>query len=289
MANDSTKTSDVPRGLAPNSTGRVPGPLGGRTLGGRLPGTLARGPAPKKPVAAWKFTPTAPIVFLEASLSPKEQAIIFAALQALTDDQLRLNGLEVYSDGSGKVASKLTTGQTLLRGLQSPLPKVIITLNAAMTASPFTHWDGHYVDINVDLYLQNGDIGSFNFFTLTGATVPVPGGGIDADSVVKPPGYIVLAHELTHAYYLLRFRHLQGSKDYLFGDPAGNKFKENAYVDEMAIIGIEGTELITENRMRLEHGIGIRVSHATTDLSFTSQGVTPVSAQPSWWPNYPHP
>jgi hypothetical protein len=261
--------------------------LGGRPLGGRLPGTLARGPAPKKPVAAWKFTPTSPIAFLDSSFSPKEQAKLLANLQLLTDDQLKLNGLEVYSDGSGTVASKLKTGQTLLRGLQSPLHKVIITPNAAGSISSSTKWDSRSVDINVDLMFASGDVASFNFLTLTGATVPVAGAGIDADSVVKPPGYIVLAHELIHAYRLLRFLQLSGSKDHPFGDPQGNKFTEKVFTEELTVVGLDGTEPITENHIRVEQGIGVRVSYATTDQPFTSQGVTPVSAQPSWWPNYP--
>ena len=283
MADEPTKL----RGLAPHSTSRVPGPLGGRLPGGRLPGTLARNPAPQLPSAAIKFTPTRPIAFLDSSFTPKEQAKVLASLQLLTDDQIKLNGLDVYSDGSGKVASKFKTGQTLLRGLQYPTGKVTITPNAT-TTFPVTRPVGN--DVFVDIPFSSGNLSPFHFFTLTGATVPVQGASVNAQAVEKSPGYVSLAHELVHAYRILRKITISQSnfRDHLFGDPQGNQFTERVFLEELTVVGIDGTEPITENNVRLEQGLGARMAYASPTMSLALQSVKPVSAQPSWWPDYPN-
>jgi len=251
-------------------------------LGGRLPGTLARNPAPQRPAAAVQFTPTRPIAFLDSSFTALEQGKVLAALQVLTDDQLKLNGQDLYSDGSGKAASSVKTGQMLLRGLQYPTGKVTITPQAN-SLIPDARPVGN--SAFVEVAFASGDIASFHFFTSTGANVPGPGG----NAVEKAPGYIILAHELVHAYRILRNLHLGGSRDHVFADPAGNQFTEKVFLEELIVVGIDGTEPVTENRIRLEHGLGTREAYASPTVALDKQGVKPVSTQPSWWPDYPTP
>ena len=53
------------------------------------------------------------------------------------------------------------------------------------------------------------------------------------------------------------------------------------------VVGIDGSEPITENSIRREQGVGARMAYASPSLPLDTQGVRPVSAAPPWWPNYP--
>jgi hypothetical protein len=219
-----------------------------------------------------------------------EQGKILAALQVLTDDRLKLTGLEVYSDGSGKVASKLKTGQTLLRGLQYPTGNVGITEQTG-SVLPDTHYVGN--NASVRLPFSSGDISTFYFFTLVGRPVPPPIRNVNAEDIEEAPGYIVLAHELVHAYRILRGinipRDPAHSKQVQFGDLQGNQFTVFESLEELTMIGMEGTDPITENNIRIEHWLGVRMAPVSLYGNLVLQGVKPVSAPPSWWPYYPIP
>jgi Effector protein len=252
-----------PSGLAPYSSGRVPGPLGAG--------------------ASVHLAPARPIVSLDSSWSPGEQAKILAALQELTGDLLTQTGLEIFSDGSSKVANR-KTGETLLRGLQHPTRKVIIR-PATGSMIPDTASSPGSSDVFVELTFVGKDLATFDFFTITGANALGPGG----NAIEKSPGFIPLAHELVHAFRMLRSVRLPGARNHEFFDPWGNKFTESVFLEELTVVGIDGSEPVTENRIRAEHRLGSREAYASPTFPLDMQGVKPASAPPPWWPNCPTP
>ncbi|MBV8274369.1 MAG: hypothetical protein JO170_03785 [Verrucomicrobia bacterium] len=227
-----------------------------------------------------------PIVFLGIDWTTTERTKILAALQQLTSDALVLSGGgdQIFVDPSRSVAPNRNTGQTLLRGLQHPTRKVFI-VPATGSFIPDTRPSGN--DVLVELAFASGDLATFHFFTITGANVPGPGG----NAVEKAPGFIVLAHELVHAFRMLRHVFVAGSRDNEFFDPSGKKFVERVFREELTVDGIDGSERITENSIRLEQGIGIKIAHASPSFRLDKQGVRPVpeSAAPPWWPDFPVP
>ena len=285
MANES-KPTDHPSGLAPYATGRLPGPLGGRLplrVAQRTQGSLGRmRPGPAQPVGVVKFDPTKPIATVDASFTATEKAQVLAALQLMTDDLLKLTGTDLFADGSGKPASSLKVGQLLLRSLQYPTGKVTIAPQAG-SLIPDTKPNG--TSSTVEIAFASGNLATFHFFVITGANTPGPGG----NAIEKSPGYVCLAHELVHAYRILRGLRASGAKDRQFADAAGNQFTEHVSVEELTVVGIEGSEPVSENKIRAEHGLGSRSAYASPTLALDKQGVKPVSAQPSWWPDCPTP
>jgi Effector protein len=251
-----------PLGVNPTSSARPPGPLG---TGGPI--TLA---------------PTRPVLFMDSSFTATEQSQILAALQGMTDDKLTQNGTSIFADGLGKATTNHKTGQTLIRGLQHPTRKVILVPQTSSFV-PDTKQSGN--DILVELAFASGNLATFHFFVITGTNASGPGG----NAIEKSPGYIALAHEMVHAFRMLRNGVVSGSKDNDFSDPSGNKFTEKVRLEELRVVGIDGAEPISENRIRAEQGLGSRIAYASPTLGLDKQGVKPVSAQPSWWPDCPTP
>jgi hypothetical protein len=251
----------------------------GRKLGvTKITATVVQGSATSLSLAV---VPARPIVFLDASWNPAERMKILVALQQLTGDALFMRGVEIFADTSRSVASNRHTGQTLLRGLQHPTQKVIIA--PEQTGNPSPHTDRVGNDVVVQILFAGGDLATFHFFTITGANVPGPGG----NRVEKAPGFVPLAHELVHAFRMLRNLFVGGARDHEFFDPSANKFVEKVFREELTVDGIDGGQQITENRIRAEQGLGSREAHASPTFSLDGQGVKPVSAAPPWWPNYP--
>jgi hypothetical protein len=248
-----------------------------------MPGVLGRSrPAPRAPIAAVRFNPANPIASLDSSFTTTEQGKVLAALQVLTDDKLRLNGTDLFSDGTGKATTSLKAGQMLLRGLQYPTGKVSIV---PQTGSFVPDAKPAGTGAIVEVAFASGDLATFHFFIITGANTPGPGG----NSVEKSPGYVILAHELIHAYRILRGLRVSGARDHQFWDPAGDQFAERVFLEELVVVGIDGTEPITENHIRAEHGLGTRAAYASPTVALDKQGVKPVSTPPSWWPDFPTP
>jgi hypothetical protein len=229
-----------------------------------------------------QFVPSRPVVFLDSSWAATERAKILAALQELTGDHLTQTGLEIFSDGLNRVAVNRKAGDQLTRGLQHPTNKVIIVPQQS-SLIPETKQSGK--DVQVELAFASGDLATFHFFTITGANVPGPGG----NAIEKSPGFIPLAHELVHAFRMLRNAVVSGSRNHEFFDPSGNKFSELVRLEELRVVGIDGSEPVTENRIRAEHGLGSREAYASPTLPLDIQGVKPVSAPPPWWPDCPTP
>jgi peptidoglycan hydrolase-like protein with peptidoglycan-binding domain len=254
----------------------------------RVPSILKPPPAPK-PGSAASVTLQAglPIVFLGVGWLNAERAKILAALQQLTNDALVLSppGDRIFVDGSRSVASNRNTGQTLLRGLQHPTQKVIIVPQTGSLIPDTTRSKTRGNEILVELAFTGADLATFAFFTITGANVPGPGG----NGVEKSPGFVPLAHELVHAFRMLRNLFVGGSRNHEFFDPSGNRFVQNVFLEELTVIGIDGKEAITENRIRAEQGLGSRAAYASPAFALDIQGVRPVSAAPPWWPQYPVP
>ena len=222
-----------------------------------------------------------PIVFLGSDWTDLERTKILALLQQLTSDALVLTGggNQIFVDPSRSVAPNRKLGQTLLRGLQHPTRKVVI-----VSAPDFIPSTKEAKDPLVRLPLTtSGNVVSPRCFTITGANVPGPGGS----TVEEAPGFICLAHELVHAFRILRGVVVSGSRDHAFSDPSGNKFVEHQAREEYIVDGIDGSEPITENSIRLEQGVGIKYAHASPSHPLDAQNVRPVSAAPPWWPNYP--
>ncbi len=285
MGNESN-SNDHPGGLAIYGSGRLPGALGSRLplrVADRTRGVLGRSrTAPPRPVGVVRFDPTKPIATLDASFTPAEQAQVLAALQLFTDDQLKLTGTDLFADGTGKAASARKAGQLLMRGLQYPTGKVTI---APQTGSFIPDTKPNGSSATVEVAFSSGGLTTFHFFTITGANTPGPGG----NAIEKSPGYICLAHELVHAYRILRGLRASGARDHQFSDPAGILFTEHASVEELTVVGIDGSEPVSENLIRAEHGLGARSAYASPTLPLDKQGVKPVSAPPSWWPDCPTP
>ena len=285
MANESNNSIGYPQGLAPHATGRVPGPLGGGVtlrVAQRTQGVLGGRRRPAQPVGAVRFNPANPIATVDASFTATEKAQVLAALQLMTDDQLRLSGTDLFDDGTGKPASNLKVGQLLLRGLQYPTGKVTIAPQSS-SFIPDTKPNGN--SSTVEVAFSSGNLTTFHFFVMTGANTPGPGG----NAVEKSPGYICIAHELVHAYRILRGLQATGAKDHDFWDAAGDQFTEHASLEELTVVGIEGHEPVSENLIRAEHGLGSRTAYASPTLPLDKQGVKPVSTPPKWWPDCPTP
>jgi hypothetical protein len=109
-------------------------------------------------------------------------------------------------------------------------------------------------------------------------------------SVAPTTPYVILGHELMHAYRFLRYAATIGNGNNEFEDPQGNKFIEKGSPEEMTTVGLTTPSYeLTENLIRAEHRLGLRAAYASPFESLDRQGVTPQSNQPSWWPNYPVP
>ena len=74
-----------------------------------------------------------------------------------------------------------------------------------------------------------------------------------------------------------------------FYDPSGNKFSQRVSLEELRVIGIDGPDQVSENRIRAEQGLGSREAYASPTIALDQQGVKPLSATPSWWPDCPTP
>lgn len=243
------------------------------------------------------LTPTRPIVLLDQSWSSGEQGIILAALQQLTDDKLTLNGLQVFSDFSGTGSSK-KIGEKLLRGLQDPNTKVIIAPQQS-SLIPDTKKSGS--DILVEAAFASGQLATFAFFTLMTVQVPTPGKSSSEwptqsyPRIDKDPGYIPLAHELVHAYRMLRSAVVSGSKTHEFEDPDGYRFSQTVSVEELTVVGIEGSYEVSENLIRKEQNLNANAAYCSPTIGLDMQGVRAISAPagkplpPTWWPNHPTP
>jgi hypothetical protein len=245
-----------------------------------------------KPGKVIALTPTRPICWLSASWSAPNQTVILAGLQALTDDHLTLNGYEVYSDFSGTGPHAL--GIKLVRGLQNPTIKVVI-IPPRGASIPETGRDGG--DIVVEVALDgNGQLAIFAFYTLDTLHVPTPGIPSSAwptqtqHKIEKAPGYIPLAHELVHAYRMLRGQFVSGNKTYDFVDPDGYTLHHMAAMEELTVVGVEGSYEVSENLIRKEQGLAANMSYVCASISLVMQGVTATAAPtgqplpPTWWP-----
>jgi hypothetical protein len=225
--------------------------------------------------------PARPILFLDSSWTTMERTKILVALQQLTSDTVLMKGDEVFVDTSHSVPPNRNVGKALLRGLQHPARKVTI-VPAKGGLIPETKVSDN--DALVEVAFAGGDLATFHFFTITGANVPGPGG----NAVEKSPGFIPLAHELVHAFRILRGHAAGGpSRDHEFFDPSGSKFIQRVFLEELIVVGIDGSEPISENRIRAEHGLGSREAYASPTFALDLQGVRPAGAKPSWWPDYP--
>jgi hypothetical protein len=244
-----------------------------------------------KPGKVIALTPTRPICWLSASWSAAEQAVILAGLQALTDDHLTLNGFEVYSDFSA--TGPHAVGIKLVRGLQNPTTKVVI-IPPRGASIPETGRDGG--DIVVEAALTNGQLAIFAFYTVQTLSVPTPGIPSNAwptqtqNNIEKAPGYIPIAHELVHAYRMLRSEFVSGNKTYDFVDPDGYTLHHTASLEELTVVGVEGSYEVSENLIRKEQGLSRNVAYVSASVSLVLQGVTAVAAPagkplpPTWWP-----
>lgn len=286
MGNESNKPTDHNSGLAPYSTGRIPGALGStlpHRVAQRTQGSLGRmRPGPTQPVGVVRFDPTKPIAIVDASFTATEKQQVLAALQLMTDDQLKLTGTDLFADGTGKPSSGLKVGQLLLRSLQYPTGKVTIAPQSS-SFIPDTKPNG--TSSTVEVAFSSGNLTTFHFFVITGANTPGPGG----NAIEKSPGFVCLAHELVHAYRILRNLRATGARDHQFADASGNQFTERASVEELTVVGIDGSEPVSENKIRAEHGLGSRSAYASPTLPLDKQGVKPVGANPPWWPDCPTP
>ena len=234
---------------------------------GKLPGLST-------PVVPPNFTPARPIVYLDASWVLRERDAIYHDLQTLTDDGLRLTpGGEVYSNGRGGV--RLPVGTRLLRGVQHPDRRTFIIQAATMWPMARIN-DTDKSRIDVELNLE-----AYHFFTKSGVEVIV--------SVERAPTYIVLAHELVHAYHLLRNSTKGGSEEHHFFDDEQQEFHQTVDLEELATCGmlVRGNAPISENAVRQEHALRNRKSYASLTEDLEVQGVRPVGQQPTWWPRYP--
>ncbi len=98
----------------------------------------------------------------------------------------------------------------------------------------------------------------------------------------------MLAHELVHAFRILRGSVVGGARDHEFYDGFGNKFSERVKLEELLVVGIDGSEQVSENRIRSEQGLGSREAYASPTVALDKQGVKPLSdPPPSWWPDCP--
>lgn len=253
---------------------------GRRNPFGVNPGASTRSP---QPVGTPQITliPTRPVVYLDSSFSAAEQATIVAALQQISGDKLTQTGNAVFSDGLARITTR-SKGTILVRGLQHATSKVYLVPQTG-SFIPDTKQAG--TDVQVEVAFSSGGLITFNFFTITGANVPGPGG----NKIEKCPGYIPIAHELVHAFRMLRHAQVTGVHDHVFADPSGNQFRETVALEELRVTGMDGVEAISENAIRAEQGLGMRLAYASPDLPLDKQGVKPVGAQPSWWPDCPTP
>jgi hypothetical protein len=227
--------------------------------------------------------PARPILYLDHSWKYAERIKITAALQQLTRDEIYWKGDEVFVDPSHPhgVAPNLDVGTALLRGLQHPAGKVTIVPLTTGGIVSSTDWSGNGAIVNLAV-TSGGDFRLLDLFVSTGA------GKV---AVEKCPGFILVGHELVHAYRMLRGhgRTAGGpSRDHEFFDPSGSKFIERVYLEELIVMGIDGSEPISENRIRAEHGLSSREAYASPDEPLDTQNVRPAGATPSWWPNCPH-
>lgn len=260
------------------STTRVPGP----TLAGATVHAVA----------------TRPIVWLDSTWSAAEQAKLLAALQGLTDDKLTQTGLEIFTDLSGAGTGNRKVGETLLRGLQHPTSKVIIV---PLTTSILPETRSAGSDILVEMTFSGADLATFHFFNDFVVLVPTP--GISSSQwpkshipvIEKAPGWVPLAHELVHAFRMLRSVKVPGSRAHEFQDPDGYKYSMLVSLEELTVVGIDGAEPISENTIRAEQGLKARASYASPTAPLDLQGVKPISAPagkplpPVWWPICPTP
>lgn len=259
----------------PNPFRQSQTPLAGRALAGKVVHlVLAR-----------------PIVYLDSTWMASEQATILAALQELTDDKLTQTQLSVYSDGSGTGATK-KTGETLLRGMQNPTRKVIIAPDTAGAFLPLTSQVSPTGDITVVLPFSSGRIPPLKFFVNTKFIAYGDPSGQPRDvyqlEVTEAPLYVIIGHELIHAFHFLRGTTASGFTDHTFSDPTGIQFTQKVFTEELVTMGLSGAEPLTENNIRLEHHIGVRTSYASASFDLDQQGVKPVnSPAPTWWPTYP--
>ena len=257
-------------GLATHSSGRIPGSTGLIVIRGN---------------------PTQPAVHLDPSWTSAERQKIVAALQQISASHITQTGLQVFTDSSSLQTGSPDVG-FILRAFSQQSRKVIIVPTQPGNFIPDATRSGS--DVRVGLaFDSNGNLDTFHFFTNTALSLstyalpPAPAPGQSA--IEKAPGYICLAHELVHAFRYLYGLAVPGDKDHEFYDPWGNRFKQRVYVEELRVIGLLGKELVSENSIRYDLGLNSRDAYASPTLPLDQQGVKPVSAAPSWWPDCPTP
>jgi hypothetical protein len=257
---------------------------------------VAQGPGQKpsskqataKPVAATvapKIDTRLPIFFIERTwkLAPERQQIMDHFL-TLTDDALELRDesqfpewFSVYIKTKGTGSKPL--GTELVRLLQNPKAKIIVKPGTAGPAS----CDSNVVDGKLGVGLQLGSRGPMLF---TAPSLPsTPTGTV----VQACPWYIALAHELVHATHRARgVTKSPGNQPNKFFDEYRNEFTENSPEEEARTVGLQlfANERLTENSIRKEHGLNLRVSYASPELALNGQGVVTPASPPEWWPDY---
>jgi hypothetical protein len=238
--------------------------------GGPLPGAPGS-PRPAVPRAASPVLAN-PILYIDTQWNSQEKNQIFDDLKKISKDTLVLRGDGVYIES---FSSQGGVGTTLLRSVQNPEGKTVI--KPSTTFFPTISYEGK--DISVNLNLKK-----YLFFTRNVSSQQF---GPFGTTVQEAPTFIVLAHELVHAYRKLRTGVGQGVLENHFFDESGLEYRQNVLIEELNTCGIMRHPPISENMVRRENGLNLRHAYASPSEALDQQGVTPVGIDPPWWPNYP--
>jgi hypothetical protein len=240
---------------------------------------------PKRKGGKVHLVPTDPVLFLDPKWAAPDQATLLSAIRQLTDDAVTQVGQKIFVDGKGN--GNRPRGTTLLRSLQNPSRKV--TLVQSTSLIPETRTVGS--DVNVEV-----DFSPFHFFTLDAFQFLTRNSGTFSPSYVSQvaaaPLFIVLAHEFSHASRILSGSTVGGNVDNTFCDDSGWRYHETIFREESIVVGLN-SEAQSENGIRGEQGLGLRVGVGSPTVSLDKQGVRPEPSAvtgeltPSWWPDYP--
>jgi len=212
-------------------------------------------------------------LIIELAGTSEEREIILSYLRRITHHELRVDSNGILSIVSRAInSSPLVHGNNLIERLIMSRHTTVIQLKTGGGANSFR------VDRQTNGSIEGIGSGGTVFFnptlTLPGYTILGPNGYAIS---TYAPRYIILAHELIHANRANRGLRIpvnqrgntsipvpraRYSPARLFGSSIRNT-THNFRLEEKATIGIRlyTSSCITENMIRMEHGLPMRLSH----------------------------
>jgi hypothetical protein len=205
-----------------------------------------------------------PVLHLDSDWNQTESGILLDTLQRLTDDKLTLSNGDVTADGTGN--GRHPVGTTLIRSMQGK--RVSLVRQTALMN--LTSRDSATGAINVQV-----DFSPVEFFTVDMMTFftdyLAAAERVYPVAVTKAPLAVIIGHELIHAFHIATGTTDFSGVTHNFLTEYGDPLTETGTAEEFRTVGLKG-ERISENGLRREQGVDLRVAYASPMLPIDKQG-----------------